>query len=381
MKINNRISELYEYHFKALETTKVAMINDGVDILDLSIGEPDLEVKQEIKKALIESLNYDGFNKYPPYEGIDELKEEVKAYYLRRYNVKLENNEIIILIGSKEGLNNLIPAICNIGDIAITPSLAYPVYRTSCKIWGVENYPVPLLSSKEYFPDIYNIPMNIKDKAKLMMINYPNNPTGAILSYDFMNECREFSLSKDIVLCNDNAYGDIINKGEKPISILMKGKENMIEFGSFSKTYSMAGFRLGYAVGDNKVIRALSTIKSNVDSGQFISIQKAGIEALKLGDDFIDYVRDIYEKRRQQCEELLNYRNFEFFKGKGTFYIWVKTPKGYSSKEFCNYLLKEYGILVTPGQVFGYQGYDFFRISLTEKLEKIKKAFLRIKEV
>lgn len=378
MKVNNRLSDIGEYHFKKIEDKKKELLLKGEKLYDFGIGEPDILPRKEITDSLIESLNKENFNKYPPYEGIDELKYAIIDFYKKVYGVALNISEVKILIGSKEGISNVFPAVCDIGDLAIVPSIGYPVYSVAPKLWGVETYKMPLEESRGYLPVLDNIPRFIRERAKLLMVNYPNNPTGAIADIDFYEELHNFSKMYDIVVCNDNAYGEILNKNVKPLSILAFGKENTLEFGSFSKTFSMTGFRLGYVVGDSNVLKYMMKIKTNVDSGQFLPIQYAGIEALNIFES-LD-INDVYSERRRTAEVILTEKKLMFFKGEGTFYLWVKVPKKYKTNEFVEELLDKYGIIVTPGNVFGTNGEGFFRIALTKEIDEIINAFSRIKE-
>jgi len=372
MKINNRLNSIEEYHFKDLGSIKEKAKLDGKEIIDLSIGDPDLPVHPSIIRGFIDGLNEVEFNKYPPYDGLKELKLEVIKYYREVFSVNLNLEQVIILIGSKEGINNIIPAVCDIGDIVITPHPSYPVYRTSSKLWGCKTYDVFLKMKNNYMPVLEEIPLAIARKAKLFFINYPNNPTGAVADEMFYKHLISFCEKYDIVLCNDAAYNEIIVPNKRPISLLQfDNKINCIEFGSMSKTYNMTGFRIGYAVGNSKVIKSLLKIKSNVDSGQFIPIQKAAINALKLDRMYIDTMRKIYYERKEAVYGILNKHNIKYFKGEGTFYIWCTTPKNYTTSEFCKELLKDYGIIITPGHIFGNMCYNNFRIALTSTREYI----------
>ncbi|MCM8710561.1 aminotransferase class I/II-fold pyridoxal phosphate-dependent enzyme [Clostridium sp. SYSU_GA19001] len=380
MKPNNRLKTISEYHFQKLDIIKKNMLNDGKKIIDLSIGDPDLPVENSIINALIEGLKIKDFNKYPPYEGIQQLKKGIIKYYEQVFSVKLEFEEVLILIGSKEGINNIVPAVCDIGDYAIIPKPAYPVYETSCHLWGVNAFEIPLLEKNLYLPEVKFIPKDILPKSKLFVLNYPNNPTGAVANSEFYKEIIEFCIKNDIVLYNDGAYNEIIKEGEAPLSLLqIDKKKQCIEFGTFSKIYNMTGFRIGYAVGNSQIIKALLKVKSNVDSGQFIPIQYAAIQALKLTRNYVDNIRKIFDERRQNAEQVLTEHNIDFFKSVGTFYIWCKTPAGYTTETFCEELLNNYGIIVTPGIAFGDLGKDYFRIALTKDKQEIVQAFSNLK--
>jgi len=382
MKINNRLSDLSEYHFKKIDDIKNKAISDRKKIIDLSIGDPDLPVNSKITDALIEALKGEKYNNYPPYDGLIELRKAVIKYYNDVYNVCLNLDEVIILIGSKEGINNIIPAVCDIGDCVIVPEPAYPVYSICSKLWGCVPYVVPLTQNNGYLPRLDIIPKVIVNKCKLMFINYPNNPTGAVATKEFYNNIIKFTYDNNIVLCNDSAYNEIIKADKEPISLMQYDKlRKNVEFGTLSKTYNMTGYRIGYAVGNAKVINALLKIKSNCDSGQFIPVQKAAIAALNLERDYVHNIRKTYDERREIAKSILLEKNIKFFDTEATFYLWCRTPKNYTTSEYCEELLINHGIVVTPGNVFGKIGYDYFRIALTkdkliieETLKSLKKC-------
>ncbi|MPM82555.1 LL-diaminopimelate aminotransferase [bioreactor metagenome] len=299
MKINNRLDSIGVYHFKTIDGIKEKRRKEGKKIIDLSIGDPDLPVEPSILNALIQGFDEVGFNKYPPYDGINFLKNQVIDYYKNRFGVHLELEEVAILIGSKEGISNVIPAVCDIKDAVIVPEPGYPVYSSASKLWGCIPYTVPIKEGNNYLVDFNEIPKEVCTKAKLMFINYPNNPTGAKGSGEFFSEVVKFCEESNIVLCNDAAYSEIISPEESPLSILQFDKnKHSVEFGTLSKLYNMTGFRIGYAVGNKEVIAALVKVKSNLDSGQFIPIQKAAVTALNLDETYGDEIRKIYFKRR-----------------------------------------------------------------------------------
>lgn len=381
MKINNRLSNVNEYHFKKIDDIKNEVFLTGKKIIDLSIGDPDLAVHPKITDALIEGLKGERYNNYPPYEGIIDLKKAVIKYYNQVYSVSLNLNEVIILIGSKEGISNIIPAVCDIGDCVIVPEPAYPVYSICSKLWGCIPYTIPLKQNNGYMPNLDTIPEEIVNKCKLFFINYPNNPTGATANSEFYKRIIKFSYDNNIVLCNDSAYNEIIKTDEKPISLMQHDmKRQCVEFGTLSKTYNMTGFRIGYAVGNAKVINALLKIKSNCDSGQFIPVQKAAIAALNLERDYVYNLRKIYDERREVAKSVLLQKNISFFDTESTFYLWCRTPKNYTTNEFCEELLINHGIVVTPGNVFGKLGYDYFRIALTKDKLIIEEALKSLKK-
>ncbi|MBU3180423.1 aminotransferase class I/II-fold pyridoxal phosphate-dependent enzyme [Clostridium psychrophilum] len=381
MKINNRLSNINEYHFKSIDDVKNKAIFSGKKVIDLSIGDPDLEVNSKITDELIEALKGDRYNNYAPYDGIIELKRAVIKYYDQVYSVGLNMDEVIILIGSKEGISNVIPAVCDIGDCVIVPEPAYPVYSICSKLWGCVPYTIALTQNNGYMPKLDDIPEKIVNKCKLMFINYPNNPTGAVATKEFYNRIIKFSYDNNIVLCNDSAYNEIIKVDKKTISLMQYDvKRRCIEFGTLSKTYNMTGYRIGYAVGNAKVINALLKVKSNCDSGQFIPIQKAAIVALNLERNYVYNLRKTYDERREVAKGILMQKNIKFFDAEATFYLWCKTPKNYTTSEFCEELLINHGIVVTPGNVFGKLGYDYFRIALTKDKLILEEALKSLKK-
>ena len=381
MKLNNRLSNINEYHFKKIDDMKNEIRMSGKKIIDLSIGDPDLAVHSTITDALIEGLKDARYNNYPPYDGIIDLKKAVIKYYKQVYSVCLDLAEVIILIGSKEGISNIIPAVCDVSDCVIVPEPAYPVYSICSKLWGCLPYTVPLKQTNGYLIELNTIPQQIVSKCKLIFMNYPNNPTGAVASSEFYKQIIKFSYENDIVLCNDSAYNEIIKIDKKPISLMQYDvKRQCVEFGTLSKTYNMTGYRIGYAVGNAKVINALLKVKSNCDSGQFIPVQKAAIAAINLERDYVCDLRKIYDERREVAKRILLQKNIDFFDSEGTFYLWCKTPKNYTTDEFCEELLINNNIMVTPGNVFGKLGYDYFRIALTKDVLIIKEALKSLKK-
>ena len=381
MKINNRLAGIEEYHFKKIENLKNKLIKEGKDILDLSIGDPDICTNKKIVDEFLKSININGFNKYPPYEGIKELKEKIIKYYDERFNVSLKEDEVLILIGSKEGINNIIPAVCNIGDSIIVPNPCYQVYVTSPILWGVNTYKLPIRDVNNYLPELNKIPESIAKKSKMFIINYPNNPTGAEANDVFFKEIVKFCSDRGIILVNDSAYIEIVREGKRPISLLQFDKEKKsVEIGTFSKTFNMTGFRIGYAVGNPKVLRELLKVKSNVDSGQFLPIQYAATKALDIIQSETKKNRKVYDERREKAKNILKIKNIEYYNSEATFYIWCKVPKEYTTTEFYERLILKYGIITTPGYSFGNLGNGYFRLSLTKDLKDIDKYLNQIEE-
>ncbi len=311
-----------------------------------------------------------------------EFREAVANWYKNRFSVDLDpKDECLALIGSKEGIAHLPFAFVDKGDYTLVPDPGYPVYSTATMFAGGFVYKMPLLKENGFLPDLDAIDKSILNKTKIMFINYPNNPTSAIATKDFYNRVVELALKYGFLVASDNAYSEIYYDNYKPMSFLEidGAKEVGIELHSFSKTFNMTGWRIGFAVGNKNGIYGLGKIKTNVDSGVFGALQKAGIFALNNYKTLNEPIRKIFQERKNQMSQALKKANFEFEDPLATFYFWVKVPKGYTSKDFAKKLLEEKGIVVTPGVGFGEYGEGYFRISLTNP--NIQKAVDAIKSL
>lgn len=384
MKVVNRTAKVPMYIFSRMDVIKKDLISKGINVIDLGIGDPDMATPNFIVEHMIECLK-DGKNyKYPPYRGIDEYKKAVAQYYKKTFDVDLDyENEVAALIGSKEGIAHLILGITDNEDYVILPDPAYPVYLASAIISGCTVYKMNLLEENNYLPKINNIYGDVAKKAKIMIVNYPNNPTGAVANRSFYESLIKFGKQNDVVIVNDGAYMDICNNECEPISLLaVEGaKDVCVEFGSLSKSYNMTGWRVGYVVGNRDVIDKLMIIKTNFDSGQFSAIQKAGALALNTGKHVIESSNRIYDERRSIINDSLTRLGIRVYDSKGTFYIWFKNPEGYKSEELTMEILEKSGILITPGNAFGSMGEGYCRISLTVDTSKLREAALRLENI
>lgn len=381
MKLANRLSKIPVYIFSRVDELKKRLISSGIDIIDLGIGDPDIKTPDFIVKALEKSIRELGFHNYPPYSGIDEFRRAVASYYKKRFNVELDyEKEVVALIGSKEGIANLFLALTDEGDYVILPDPSYPVYDAAARIAGCNIYKMILSERNNYLPKIENIYPEVARKAKIILVNYPNNPTGAAANINFYRNLVEFGIKNDISVVNDGAYIDILKDNCSPVSLLQveEAKRVCVEFGTLSKSYSMTGWRIGYAVGNSEILKKLMVIKTNSDSGQFIPIQQAGAEAIEKGNDFVEYINNIYNKRREIVVNSLKGIGLNVYDSCGTFYVWLKVPKKYKSEEFCQYVLENTGVIITPGNAYGTFGEGYCRISLTIEDERIKEAMNRL---
>ncbi len=379
-----RLKKLPPYLFKELDRKRDEAISKGVDVIDLGVGDPDLPtpepVVEEMKKAVQDPMNH----RYPSYSGMIEFRKAAAQWYKSRFGVSVDpEQEVLSLIGSKEGIAHFPLAFVNPGDIVLVPTPAYPVYNIATIFAGGNSFFMPLLEENHFLPDLSSIPTEIAEKAKIMFINYPNNPTSATADKDFFKEVVKFAKKHNIIVCHDAAYTEISFDGYIPPSFLEVdgAKDVAVEFHSLSKTYNMTGWRIGFAVGNSDLISALGAIKSNIDSGVFQAVQIAGIRALRLNKSWLKSTVDIYRKRRDMLVEALNNIGLKVKPPKATFYLWIKVPEGYSSEEFASRLLEEAGIVVTPGNGFGEPGEGYIRISLTQKDERLKEAVARIERI
>jgi len=380
INVAQRVKDLPPYLFKEIDRQKEEAMKAGANIINLGIGDPDLPTHNNIIKALNKATSDPLNHRYPSYLGMEAFNKEAALWLKKRFNVNIESDEIITLIGSKEGIAHTPLAFINPGDIALVPDPSYPVYENAVKLAGGIPFYIPLKKENNFLPDLNSIPENIAQKAKLIFLNYPNNPTSATADIPFFNQLISFAKKYNIIVCHDAAYTEIYYNGKKPVSFLKaeNAKEVGIEYYSLSKTYNMTGWRIGFAAGNSNIIKALGKIKSNIDSGVFQAVQLAGITALKTGEKYKKKINDIYEKRKKIMMNALSSMGIKAYDPKATFYIWFKIPKNYTSIEFVSTLLSKIHILTIPGNGFGKAGEGYARIALTVSEEKIKEASLRI---
>jgi len=383
MKIAQRIEIIPLYLFAEIDKKKEEAIKRGVDIINLGIGDPDQPTPNNIIEKLRESVKDPKTHDYPPYAGTAEFRQAVTLWYKNRFGVDLDpDKEIMALIGSKEGIAHIFLAFIDPGDLSLIPDPAYPVYKTGTLFANGFPYIMPLLEKNNFLPDLEEIDEDIAQRAKLMFINYPNNPTAAVANKDFFEKVVKFAKKYDILVCHDFAYSEMTFDDYKASSFLeVEGAKDVgIEFHSLSKIYNMTGWRLGFVVGNKKAISALSIIKTNVDSGVFKAIQEAGIEALTGPQDNIEKMNKIYTGRRNVVINGLNKLGWNLKPTKATFYIWIPTLNKMNSMEFSNLLLEKTGIIVTPGIGYGKYGEGYVRIALTVDERRLGEAMKRMEK-
>lgn len=383
IELADRVKSLPPYLFAAIDKMKQDALSRGVDVIDLSIGDPDIPTPQHIVDAMKKAVDKPAHHRYPSYEGMISYREAVANWYRQRFNVSLDpKTEVLSLIGSKEGIGHIPLAFVNPGDVVLVPSPGYPVYPVGTLFAGGESCIMPLKEENGFLPDFKAIPEDKLKRAKLMFLNYPNNPTAAVAPEGFFKEAIELAAKYNIIICHDAAYSEVYYDNEKPMSFLnVEGAKDVgIEFHSLSKTYNMTGWRIGFAVGNRDVIFGLGKIKTNLDSGVFQAIQEASIIALQTEDAVLSRIRNIYQDRRDALYEGLKGLGIQINKPKATFYLWAKVPKGFDSTTFVAHLLEKTGVLGTPGVGFGAPGEGYIRFALTQSVERIKEAVERIRK-
>lgn len=377
-----RIRNLPPYLFARIEQLIAQKKAEGVDVISLGIGDPDLPTPKFIIDEAAKELYNPANHQYPSSVGMAGYREAVASWYARRFGVELDpQSEVVSLIGSKEGIAHIPWCYCDPGDVVLVPDPGYPVYAQGTILAGGKPYLLPVTAERGFKPDLSAVPPEVARKAKLMFINYPNNPTGATADLAFFEEVVAFACKYEILVCHDAAYSEIAFDGYKPPSFLEApgAKEVGIEFHSVSKTFNMTGWRVGWAVGNANAVQALGRLKSNLDSGVFQAVQYAAIRALTDPQGDPAELCAIYQARRDLVVNTLNQLGWQLEKPKATFYIWAPVPEGYTSESFAETVLNKAGVVVTPGTGYGAGGEGFFRISLTLPEQRLNEAMERIR--
>ena len=379
MEISERLKKVPPYLFVELDRLKNEKKEQGIDVIDLGIGDPDIPTPSEIVEVAKRALEKKEYHRYPSNLGSLFFRKAVADYMKKRFGVIFDpEKEILALIGSKEGIAHFPIGFVNPGDVVLCPDPAYPVYYLGTIFADGIPYYMPLTWENEFLPDLGKIPQEILEKAKIIWLNYPNNPTGAVAKKEFFKEVIKLAKKYNIIVAHDAAYIEMYYE-EPPISIfeIDEAKDVAIEFHSLSKTFCMTGWRIGFAVGNSLLVSALAKVKSNIDSGVFTAIQETGAYALNNLENIVPSLVKIFRKRRDLASLELEKLGYQFIKPSATFYLWVKTPEGFSSQEFCKKVLQDVGVVVTPGVGFGKAGEGYFRIALTVEEERLKEAIQR----
>ncbi len=385
---SKKIQNLPKYIFTIINDLKKEAYKKKLDVIDLGMGNPDMPTPTHIINQLCDTVVYHpNTHRYPQAKGMPKFRNAVASWYKKRFDVDLDpENEVLALIGSKEGLAHLCMSYLDPGDYALTTNPAYPVHLNGIYLAGGQPYSMPILAKNNYLPELDKIPEEIARKAKIMFLNYPNNPTTAVIEdMNFFKEVVKFAKKYEIIVCHDNAYSEICFDGYKAPSFLQVdgAKDIGVEFHSLSKTYNMAGWRIGFVVGNSEILKPVEKFKSYLDYGVFTAVQLAGVSALTGSQKCVEEACKNYQHRRDKFVRYLNKVGWEVEKPKATMYIWAKIPAQFShlkSLEFSKKLLEDTGIAVTPGISFGEYGDDYVRMSLVTHINRFHDAYLRLKK-
>ena len=383
MKFASRIDRVPPYLFVGISRKIAEKRAQGIDVISFGIGDPDIPTPENVVAKLRETALDSPNHRYPETDGLPEFRQAVADWYQRRFGISVHpDKETLPLIGAKEGIGHAALCFIEPGDIALVPDPGYPVYSVGTWFAGGECHWMPLLEENGWMPDLDAIPDDVADKARVIWLNYPNNPTGAIADAGYFAKVVDFAKAHDIAVMHDASYSEVAFDGYRPISFLeTPGAIDVgVEFHSLSKSYNMTGWRLGMAVGNEDIISALMVIKSNLDSGVPNAIQYMGMEAMEMSQEAIDERNAIYEHRRDRVVQTLRDIGLDAIPPKASLYVWTRIPEGFTSAEFTALLLDEADIVVTPGNGYGEYGEGYIRLSLTINDEDMEKGLARLSE-
>jgi LL-diaminopimelate aminotransferase len=381
MELARRLNRLPPYLFVEINQKIAEIRARGEEVISFAIGDPDLPTPSHIIERMCKAAHDPTNHRYPETAGLPELCQAIAEWYEKRFGVTLNpTKEVLPLIGSKEGIGHMALCFIEPGDLALVPDPSYPPFSLGTILAGGEPYFMPLKEENDFLPDFEAIPGEVADRAKLMWLNYPNNPTGAIASPDFFEKAVHFAQQHDLVICHDAPYTEVAFDGYKPPSFMQipGAKKRGVEFHSLSKTYHMTGWRIGMVVGNADMVNALFKVKSNLDSGVPQAIQYAAVEALRGSQEHIAEHNAILQRRRDKLLKVINEIGLKARIPKATFYIWAKIPQGYTSMDFTKKLLDEAGIAVTPGIGYGKEGEGYVRFSLTISDDRLEQGINRL---
>jgi LL-diaminopimelate aminotransferase len=382
VRVARRIQSLPPYLFAELDRRLAAKRAEGIDVISLGVGDPDLPTPDHIVEAMRDAIADPATHRYPSYYGSSDFRGAVAAWYSRRFGVELDPEmEVMALIGSKEGIAHIAFAYVDPGDEALIPDPGYPVYGVSTRLAGGTPVPLSTPAERDFLPDLSTA--KVSDRTKAMWMGFPANPTAAVADLNALGEAVGFCRENDLLLLHDAAYCEITFDGFVAPSVLQVpgAKDVALEFGSTSKSYNMTGWRIGWAVGSADAIKALGVVKTNVDSGQFTAVQRAAIAALEGPEDHLDEIRATYQRRRDVVVQALNGLGWSLKPPLGSCYVWAPVPDGETSTSFANRLLDRAGVFVGPGNGYGERGEGYVRFSLTVPDDRLSEAMERIATV
>jgi len=379
-----RLGRIPPYLFAEIDRKVQEKKKAGVDVISLGIGDPDLPTPQRIVSVLQEAAADPANHRYPSYFGLAELREAIAGWYRERFNVGLEPNaEILPTLGSKDGISHVPLALVDPGDVVLAPDPGYTVYATGAIMAGADPYVMPLTLENDWLPDLDAIPNDVAERARLMWLNYPNNPTAAVAGREFLERAVDFCRLHDIVLCHDAPYSEIAFDGYRPLSLfeIPGAREVGLEFHSLSKTFNMTGWRIGWVCGRADLVGLIGQLKTNIDSGIFQAVQWAAIEALNGGEEETRAACEIYARRHRLVADTLNSIGWKIKPPRATFYVWAPVPAGYDSIGFASHVLDQVGVNITPGVGFGAHGEGYFRLSVTAPDARLEEAMTRLRKL
>lgn len=374
---SKRLLALPPYLFEYLENRYSLAVSAGRDVINLSVGDPDLSPPSSLARHLAAALSIQTHHRYPPQRGLPSLKKAIRHYLTRHHGVAPDDDQLLILIGSKEGIGHLPLAVCNPGERILVPDPGYPVYHSSALFAGCEPVSIPLTEDNAFFPRFNDLPAGGWDRTSLCFLNYPNNPTSAVAHQTDLLGALEYMDERNVILANDAAYADLYFDTPPPVLSSLPGalERRVIEFYSFSKLFCITGWRIGFAVGNRELIEALSHLKANIDSGVFGAVQEAVARTLEDdGELFAADIREQFRARRNAALAVLEKLGLRCYYPRATFYVWVEVPAPWKSMEYALMILEKANVLVTPGSGFGPGGEGFIRIALTCDVERLEEA-------
>jgi LL-diaminopimelate aminotransferase len=379
-----RLGRIPPYLFAEIDRKVQEKKKAGIDVISLGIGDPDLPTPARIVSVLQEAAADPANHRYPSYYGLTELREAIAGWYRSRFDVSLDPAaEILPTLGSKDGISHAPLALVDPGDVVLAPDPGYTPYATGAIMAGADPYVMPLTEANHWLPDLDAIPEAVASQARLMWLNYPNNPTAAVAGREFLEEAVEFCRRHDIVLCHDAPYSEICFDGYRPLSLFeIEGAKDVgLEFHSLSKTFNMTGWRIGWVCGRADLVGLIGQLKTNIDSGIFQAVQWAAIEALNGGEEETRAANEVYARRHRLVADTLNSLGWSIKPPRATFYVWAPVPDGYDSIGFAGHVLDQVGVNVTPGVGFGEHGEGYFRLSVTAPDARLEEAMARLRNL
>jgi LL-diaminopimelate aminotransferase len=379
-----RLGRIPPYLFAEIDRKVQEKKKAGIDVISLGIGDPDLPTPKRIVSVLQEAAADPANHRYPSYFGLGELRDAIAGWYRERFDVGLEPNaEILPTLGSKDGISHVPLALVDPGDLVLAPDPGYTVYATGAIMAGADPYVMPLTLENDWLPDLDAIPSDVAERARLMWLNYPNNPTAAVAGREFLERAVDFCRLHDIVLCHDAPYSEIAFDGYRPLSLfeIPGAREVGLEFHSLSKTFNMTGWRIGWVCGRADLVGLIGQLKTNIDSGIFQAVQWAAIEALNGGEEETRAACEIYARRHRLVADTLNSLGWKIKPPRATFYVWAPVPAGYDSIGFASHVLDQVGVNITPGVGFGAHGEGYFRLSVTAPDARLEEAMTRLRKL